>query len=375
VASSQLSDLDTDLGESFYLGSAASEDQGIDDIVKAIGTAIKGHLDAGKGMARRDAHAYDNGCVRALFRVDAHLAPDLQHGVFIPGKEYRAWIRCSNGNSEPRPKWLPDARGFAIKLMGVPGDKLMDDEQNTQDFILITYPTFFVDDLARYKTTLEAFLRGTLWDQFVNTVRALKGREKIIALASNLRWITNPLFQQYFSMVPYRLGPATGRKIAVKYMAKPQLAERPSVFSRVATFLSHDFSPKKEMNNLLAGKEMWFDFYIQRFADKERTPIEDSKVLWKETVSPYEHVAKIVIPMQDLMSEAQARFCENLSFSPWHGLAEHKPLGLVNRVRRRAYIAISTLRHSLNKEPRTEPTGDEVFSERSRPLTVGTRAE
>lgn len=367
--------LDTDLGERYYLGDADRESQGIDDIVNAIGRAIKGHFDAGKGIARRDAHAIDNGCVRALFRVDPHLPPDLQHGIFVPGKEYRAWIRFSNGNSEPRPKWLPDARGMAIKLMGVPGEKLMEDEKHTQDFILITHPIFFVDDLARYKETLEAFLRGTLWDQFVNTLRALKGREKIIALASNFRWITNPLFQQYFSMVPYRLGVEPSRKIAVKYMAKPQQALVPSFFSRLATFLSWDFSPKKAMNDLLAGSEMWFDFYIQRSTGDARTPIEDSKVLWKEADSPYEHVAKIVIPMQELMSPEQARFCENLSFSPWHGLAAHKPLGLVNRVRRRAYIAISTLRLSLNKEPRTEPTGDEVFSARSRPPSAGTPAE
>ncbi len=60
----------------------------------------------------------------------------------------------------------------------------------------------------------------------------------------------------------------------------------------------------------------------------------------------------IIIPIQDCMSLEQAVFCENLSFSPWHSLPEHRPLGLVNRVRKVAYREISRLRHDLNKAPR-----------------------
>ena len=79
------------------------------------------------------------------------LPDHLRQGVFAPGTQYKAWIRFSNGNSEPRPAWFFDARGMAIKLMGVPGEKLLDDEKYTQDFILISHPNFFVDDLRRYK--------------------------------------------------------------------------------------------------------------------------------------------------------------------------------------------------------------------------------
>lgn len=40
------------------------------------------------------------------------------------------------------------------------------------------------------------------------------------------------------------------------------------------------------MNLALARSEMWFDFYVQRFVDDWRTPIEDSKVEWTEDVFP-----------------------------------------------------------------------------------------
>jgi hypothetical protein len=59
-------------------------------------------------------------------------------------------------------------------------------------------------------------------------------------------------------------------------------------------------------------------------------------------------VAKIIIPAQDLSSPERARFCENLSFNPWHCLAEHKPLGVVNRVRKMIYQEMSAYRHQLN---------------------------
>jgi hypothetical protein len=150
------------------------------------------------------------------------------------------------------------------------------------------------------------------------------------------------------------------RKLAVKYTVKPRLAQKIGFFARHAMRFGWNFSLKQEMNNTLAGNEAWFDFYIQRYVD-HRTPIEDSKVEWTEEVSTPEHVAKIIIPMQDCISPEQDSFCENLSFSPWHGLLEHRPLGLVNRVRKVAYLSISELRHELNRAPRREPSGDEMF--------------
>ena len=120
------------------------------------------------------------------------------------------------------------------------------------------------------------------------------------------------------------------------------------------------------MNKTLVANEMWFDFYVQRYVDEVHTPIEDSKVEWTEDISRPERVGTIVIPIQDCMSPEQAVFCENLSFSPWHTLPEHRPLGLVNRVRKIAYREISRLRHELNNAPQQEPTGDEVFDGRAR---------
>jgi hypothetical protein len=93
---------------------------------------------------------------------------------------------------------------------------------------------------------------------------------------------------------------------------------------------------------------MWFDFFIQRYVNEHVTPIEDNLTEWTEQASRPEPAAKIIIPVQDLSSVERARLCENLSFNPWHCLAEHKPLGVVNRVRKAIYHEMSAYRHQLN---------------------------
>ena len=56
-------------------------------------------------------------------------------------------------------------------------------------------------------------------------------------------------------------------------------------------------------------------------------------------------------------SPAQMALAENLSFTPWHSLPEHRPLGGINRARKVAYRTISVFRHQRNGVPREEPVG------------------
>jgi catalase len=141
--------IDLELGEVYYEGQKALEDQLANEIIVVTKEFIDRRFRQGRRPALRDAHAKDNGCVRAIFRVDRDLKNELRIGVFKnPGQEYQAWIRFSNGNSEQKNSRLPDARGMAIKLMGVEGQKLLhgvgdgSEEKYTQDFIMISSPGF-----------------------------------------------------------------------------------------------------------------------------------------------------------------------------------------------------------------------------------------
>jgi hypothetical protein len=223
---------------------------------------------------------------------------------------------------------------------------------------MINSPAFFVDDLQRYKETLQQFLSPNILVQYLSIFK-LRGREIWLAFKANRSLIVNPLFCQYWSTTPYRLGVDPTKKVAIKFTAKPWAPRRSSFLTRWATFFSPGFSLKTELHKALSNENV-FDFYIQLYVDDERTPVENTRVEWKESVSKPIHVAKIVIPLQkQLDAESRDTFCENLSFSPWHCLAEHKPLSAVNRVRKVAYLRNSEHRHKLNHVASREPAGTE----------------
>ena len=54
---------------------------------------------------------------------------------------------------------------------------------------------------------------------------------------------------------------------------------------------------------------------------------------------------------------------DRLAFRPWHGLAAHRPLGSVNRLRDRAYEVMGGQRFALNAVEGTEMRGVDELPE------------
>ena len=68
-------------------------------------------------------------------------------------------------------------------------------------------------------------------------------------------------------------------------------------------------------------------------------------------------MAKISYPAQDAYSpERQVYGDDVLSFNSWRSLAAHRPLGSINRLKKKVYDASSIFRHEKNNMPRVEPT-------------------
>ena len=150
--------IDTDLGEALH-----KNEERLTEIVGLISEGVRAQHQPAQRPALRDAHPKAHGCVKATFKVNDRLPPELAQGVFVPGKTYQAVIRFSNGNADPmRPDVKKDARGMAIKLLGVPGDKILPDERDapTQDFVMINHPVFFLDDPDRYHKMQELLNRN-----------------------------------------------------------------------------------------------------------------------------------------------------------------------------------------------------------------------
>ncbi len=104
------------------------------------------------------------------------------------------------------------------------------------------------------------------------------------------------------------------------------------------------------------GRPARFDLMLQVRNDARPEVIDNPTVTWDV---PTFRVATLTIPPQQFASPEQMRFCEALSFTPWHALPEHRPLGEINAVRREVYLASSALRHKVGKTAQAEPTGTE----------------
>ena len=300
------------------------------------------------GIMRRDAHPKMHGVVKAEFIVEPDLPPELQIGIFAKTHTYQAWIRISNQDGTVQPDKARDIRGMAIKVMGVPGDKLLEAERDaqTQDFIVISTNVFVTRDVAEFDALIKAMTGsllakilffGTHWRVIRNLVLSLKK-------------FANPLQMRYWSTTPYLFG-----RTAVKYSAIPHVTDNAEPVSGAGPDFLCD-----AMIRQLSQREAVFDFSVQLQKNAHTMPIEDPGKEWKESESPFRKVATIRILQQEFDSEAQRAFGENLSFTPWHSLPAHRPLGGINRARKIVYDAISTFRHERNGVPRQEPAGWEI---------------
>ena len=79
---------------------------------------------------------------------------------------------------------------------------------------------------------------------------------------------------------------------------------------------------------------------------------------WREAESPYVSVATITVPAEPSYDEARHQALdEGLAFSPWHGVAAHRPLGSVMRSRKPAYEMSAGFRAEANSCPIRHPRG------------------
>ncbi|KAG0098515.1 hypothetical protein BGZ93_011267 [Podila epicladia] len=314
-----------------------------------IEAGIRSHYHAGD--ARRDVHAKATGVVRAVFRVHDNIPDDLAKGVFIPGKVYQSLVRFSNATGNPHQKDdNPDGRGIAIKLLEVPGPKLLETDRDakTQDFLMINAPVFITNDARTYLELMQKTNGSTLAKLTIPFTLGFKGTINAARLVAGK--ISNPLQVQYYSVVPAQLGLGPDRQ-AVKYSIKPAIAKKdPSPGFNP----EHDYLHAAMKRTLLAGA-VEFRFMIQR-KKGEHMDVEDSMVEWSQTESPYVEVATVTIPQQDIDASDLEALGERMSFNPWHSLPDHKPLGAMNRFRKVVYERISRVRDTMNSVPRQEPS-------------------
>lgn len=306
------------------------------------------------GRFERGGNTKTHGIVRGEFIVHSGLPANLRHGIFAERRVFPAWVRFSG----PGPYITPDIDdvGFmsiSVKLMQVPGPKLMDDEKFTQDMFGISTPTFVTPNVeANAQLQLESVKNAQIF-YFAN----LKHSHLLDLIMQGL-WIktqTSPLEAPYFSCVPYLLGEGQ----AMEYSFWPTSNDRTPV-PRLPLRPPDDYL-RQALAAALAQRDVELEMRVQVQTDPHLMPIENAGILWPERLSPRIPVATLRLPRQSSDYMAQLAFARRLCYNPWHCVPEHRPLGNQSRARRQMYAALAELRQSMNAVPHYEPTGDEVL--------------
>jgi hypothetical protein len=354
-------------------------DQNLQTVIAKTERYIAASVTAeGTGRAVRDAHAKGYGLVRGEVEILDQLPAEYAQGIYATPGKHDALIRFSNGSPHAgADARLGGATGLALKIFGIDGPTLLEDEPNTRtfDYANINAPVFFCNTVEHYLFIQDLFIgapgyfargasgrhdfykdfvtgKGTLdqdhwaWDELLAFLRVLQSPP------------VNLLLSTYWTMGAVRHG---------DYIAKVRFAPV-AAFADKVVHRDLDLASAAEVYRPaliaeLQDRPYEFDIQVQLCADLAQMPVEDVTVEWPEQLSPFVTVAKLRLPQHDISDDTNLDKMDALSFTPWRVTAEHAPLGNIMRVRNEVYRHSSILRHQLNRQQRIEPrSADEVLA-------------
>ena len=312
------------------------------DITSSIETvtAIQLAMMRAGGAPQRGQHPKMNGCLNAIFKVRADIPQALKIGLFGMAQDFEAALRFSNGAQTDDRK--PDIHGMAIKLLKVPGKKVLEAgaHASEQDFILADNPVFFIRDASDYVLFMQDFAnaapQGKPPEKFIAHLKENHPEDIPVLLRFRQQVQHDPLTSTYWSQVPYSFGLQEGT--VCRYRCTPlKGAVAPATAGP-----SRDYLRERMIERLGPGRdEVVFDFAAQLKTGADKSVIDNPTVEWTE---PFVSLATIHIAPQIFDTATQNRFGDDLSFSPWHALPEHRPIGEINEIRKAVYLASQALR-------------------------------
>lgn len=329
------------------------EEEALDEIISLMADQMRGRFQP--GQFERGGNTKTHGLVRGTVTIRDDLPERMRVGLFSEVREFPAWIRFS-GPGPDVPRDIQDV-GFgsmSLKIMDVPGAKIMEDEKHTQDMMGVVTPTFVTRRSKDNARLQDWSLRNMPIYYFLNPFDSHVLDFMMQGLWNETQY--NPLGQRYYSCVPYLLG--EGQAMLYSFVPRTSVnRDIPGVpFGHVPGNYLRD-----NMVKTLDQKGVEFDLVLQLQTDPHRMPIENAGVRWPEKLSPWIPAATIRIPRQTFDSQAQFDFTRKITINPWHCLHEHRPLGNQSRARRRMYDELSKLRIKMNDTEHVEPTGEEIF--------------
>jgi hypothetical protein len=280
----------------------------------------------------RGAHAKGIGCVDGLLTPIKDRAEETKVGAFANFKSYQVFGRFSNASPGIEDDAKTEPRGFAFHIRDVPGKKLFvrDGNSHDMDLSMVNLPAFPAASVADYNT----FLTSRAWYAFTHLFTVLRIRGMVP------KDVKTVLDQRYFSSGAIKWGEKAA-KLALKPCALP-----------VKSFLTDVLREQDEKNFLaselrshLETQAACFELGVQLQRDPVKQPVEDLTVVWDEAETPFLPIARLEIPKQKVDNPRTiGSKCETASFNPWRTIADHRPLGALNRARLKVYEASALAR-------------------------------
>jgi hypothetical protein len=302
------------------------------------------------GAVGRSLHLKGHLGAEGTFEVLDGLPAHARVGLFATPATYRTLVRFSNGTARRLPDRKPNVRGVALKLLGVPGKKVIPgmEAERTQDFLMNRTPTQPFTRAEDFVWLIESNESpATLPFKALVRFGPLRGIRLLKELLSSLsRPFTSAATSSYFSGLPIRYG-----ELACKYALVPLQSDAPGAKPGKAPDHLGD-----ELSARLAAGPVVYDFKVQFFENEATTPIEDASKEWREAEAPFLTVGRLTLPVQDVGSprgRKVAALIESLSFDPWHALECFRPLGHMMRARNQAY-RLSTQARKAAPEPKDD---------------------
>jgi hypothetical protein len=292
------------------------------------------------GELGRAVHFKQHVGVRAELIV-GELPEELRVGPFAEPALWPTYVRFSNSSMWSMHDRLPDVRGLAIKLVGVPGLKLLPglEEALTQDFVFIDIPAMPVATPDELMMLVHAAKAGPLL--VLPRLLSSLGPRRLLRLVRRLMTVplvTSMATTRFYTAAPIRFGDR-----AVRLDLVPE-AKGFECFGSGRDALREDLVVR------LGAAPIRYTLRAQFYVDEATTPIEDASVNWP---TPYHELARLEIPPQEIgspMGRAIDEYVEALSFNPWHTLPELRPLGAMMRARIQSY-RLSALERGGAPEP------------------------
>ena len=314
------------------------------------------------GHPVRASHGKMHGAAVGELHVLPNLPPWLRQGLFAEVARYPVVARLANVPGEIASDAVATQRGFSFKVIGVPGAMLPEHAgEVTQDFVLDSGDRFAAGTARQFLANHRVLEHGPQIPDRVKAAASSVARagnaalEAVGAGSAMLDFFghprVHPLAEAYFSQAPLRFGDYIA-KLAVVPVGP---AQRALVDDAPDTARDPD-ALRTATVGYLRDHAAEFDVRVQLCTDLDRMPVEDASVAWPEEASPYQTVARLRFPRQEAFSpERRAYVDAALSFCVSHSLAAHRPLGSINRARRRAYPELARLRREAGGQPGREP--------------------